>query len=69
MIKLRRMRWAGHIRGEAGKSLVCKEDNKLRDWKNVFTLDIPLELHTLMTVLTSLTHPRKILLVVLQTGK
>jgi hypothetical protein len=34
-------------------------------------LDIPLELHKLMTsvVLTSLTHPREILLVVLQTTR
>jgi hypothetical protein len=37
-----------------------KENNKLLDLKNVFTLHI---------VLTSLTHPRKIPLFVLQIGK
>jgi hypothetical protein len=48
-----------------------KESNKLLDWKNVFTLHIPpWGKHTYNFVaLTSLTHPRKILLVVLQTGK
>jgi hypothetical protein len=48
-----------------------KENNKLRDWKNVFTLHIPpWAPHTYdFVVLTSLTHPRKILLVVLQIGK
>jgi hypothetical protein len=48
-----------------------KENNKLRDWKNVFTLHIPpWAPHTYdFVVLTSLTFPRKILLVVLQIGK
>jgi hypothetical protein len=47
-----------------------KGNNKLRDWKNVFTLHIPpWAPHTYdFVVLTSLTHPRKILLVVLQIG-
>jgi hypothetical protein len=50
---------------------LCKENNKLRDWKNVFALHIPpWASHTYdFVVLTSLTHPRKILLVVLQLGK
>jgi hypothetical protein len=50
---------------------LSKENNKLRDWKNVFTLHIPSWApHTYdFVVLTSLTHPRKILLVVLQIGK
>jgi hypothetical protein len=48
-----------------------KENNKLRDLKNVFTLHIPPSApHTYgFVVLTSLTHPRKILLVVLQTTR
>jgi hypothetical protein len=48
-----------------------KENNKLWDWKNVFILHIPpWAPHTYdFVVLTSLTHPRKILLVVLQIGK
>jgi hypothetical protein len=48
-----------------------KENNKLRDWKNVFTLHIPpWAPHTYdFVVLTSSTHPRKILLVVLQIGR
>jgi hypothetical protein len=48
-----------------------KESNKLRDWKNVLTLHIPpWAPHTYdFAVLTSLNHPRKILLVVLQIGK
>jgi hypothetical protein len=46
-----------------------KENNKLRDWKNVFTYS-PWAPHTYeFVVLTSLTHPRKILLDVLQIGK
>jgi hypothetical protein len=46
-----------------------KDNNKLWDWKNVFTLNIPLWApHAYdFVILTSLTHPRKILLVVLQT--
>jgi hypothetical protein len=45
-----------------------KENNNLRDWKNVFTLHIPTWApHTYdFVVLTSLTHPWKFLLVVLQ---
>jgi hypothetical protein len=41
-----------------------KENNKLRDWRNVFTLHIPpWAPHTYdFVVLTSLTHPRKIVL-------
>jgi hypothetical protein len=58
------------LRGEL-ISLWLYKENKLRDWKNVFTLDIPLWApHTYgFVVLTSLTHPSKILLVVLQIGK
>jgi hypothetical protein len=50
---------------------LCKENNKLRDWKNIFTLHIPAWApYTYdFVVLTSLTHPRKILSVVLQIGK
>jgi hypothetical protein len=49
---------------------LCKENKKLRDWKNIFTLHIPpWAPHTYgFVVPTSLTHPRKILLVVLQIG-
>jgi hypothetical protein len=48
-----------------------KENNKLRGWKNVFTLYIPpWAPHTYdFVILTSLTHSRKILFVVLQIGK
>jgi hypothetical protein len=48
-----------------------KENNRLRDWKNVFTVHIPpWGPHAYdFVVLTSLTHPRKILLVVLQIVK
>jgi hypothetical protein len=48
-----------------------KGNNKLRDSKNVFTLHIPpWAPHTYdFVVLTSLIHPRKIILVVLQIGK
>jgi hypothetical protein len=48
-----------------------EENNKLRDSKNVFTLHIPpWAPHTYdFVVLTSLIHPRNILLVVLQRGK
>jgi hypothetical protein len=48
-----------------------KENNKLQAWKNVFTLHIPpWAPHTYeFIVLTSLTHPRKILFAVLQIGK
>jgi hypothetical protein len=48
-----------------------KENNKLRDWKHVFTLHIPpWTPHTYdFVVVISLTHPRKILLVALQVGK
>jgi hypothetical protein len=47
-----------------------KENNKLRDWKNVFTLYIPPWAPRTydFVVLTSLTQPRRILLVVLQKG-
>jgi hypothetical protein len=50
---------------------LSKENNKLRDWKNVFTLHIPpWAPHTYdFVVLTSLTHPRKVILVVLQREK
>jgi hypothetical protein len=58
-----------HYEG-AEKSLALKE-NKQRDWKNVFTLHIsPRAPHTYdVVVLSSLTHTRKILLVMLQIGK
>jgi hypothetical protein len=48
-----------------------KENNKLRDWKNIFTLHIPpWAPHTYdFVVLTSLTHARETLLVALQIGK
>jgi hypothetical protein len=48
-----------------------KESNKLLDWKNVFTLHIPhWAPHTNdFVVLTSLTHPRKIIFLVLQTTR
>jgi hypothetical protein len=46
-------RWDGlkchDIRGGLISFWLYKENNKLRDWKNVFTLHIPPELHTLMT--------------------
>jgi hypothetical protein len=60
-----------HIWGGLISLWLYKESNKLRDWENVFTLHIsPLAPHTYdFVVLTSLTHPRKILLVVLQIGK
>jgi hypothetical protein len=48
------------------------ENKKLRDRKNIFTLHIPRAPHTHtydFVVLTSLTNPGKILLVVLQIGK
>jgi hypothetical protein len=56
------------IWGEGGPiSLwLYKENNKLPDWKNVFTVHIPPS-HTYDFVV--LNHPRKILLVVLQIGK
>jgi hypothetical protein len=48
-----------------------EENNKVREWKNIFTLHIlPWAPHTyVFVVLTSLTHPRKIIFVVLQIGK
>jgi hypothetical protein len=55
---------SGDIQGRLISLWLYKENNKLRDGKNVFALHIPPELHILMT---SLTHPRQILLVVLQT--
>jgi hypothetical protein len=42
-----------------------KENNKLLDCKNIFTPHIPPD----FIVLTSLTHTRKILFIVLQIGK
>jgi hypothetical protein len=48
------------------------KENKLRDWKNIFTLHIAPSWasHTNdFVVLTSLTHPRKTLLVVLENRK
>jgi hypothetical protein len=60
-----------NIRGGLISLWLNKENNKLWDWKNVFTLHIPpWATHTYdFVVLTSLTHPRKIVLVVLKTGK
>jgi hypothetical protein len=56
-----------HEQGGLVSPWLYKENNKLQDWKNVFTLWVP---HTYdFIVLTSLTHPRKIVLVVLQIGK
>jgi hypothetical protein len=48
-----------------------KENNKLRDWKKIFIVHMPFwGTHTYdFVVLTSLTHPRKIHLVVLQIRK
>jgi hypothetical protein len=64
-------RFLAYLRGGADKSLAYKENNKLRYWKNVFTLHIPpWAPHTYdFVVLTSLTHPSEILLVMLQIGK
>jgi hypothetical protein len=61
----------GTLRGGLISLWPYKENNKLRDWKNVFTLHIPpWAPHTyVFVVLTSLTHPRQILFVVLQLGK
>jgi hypothetical protein len=50
--------WTGHM-AKAGENTrgglislwLYKENNKLRDRKNIFTLHIPPELHTLMTSL------------------
>jgi hypothetical protein len=59
------------IRGGGGLIIlwIYKEKNKLRDWKNVFTYS-PWAPHTYdFAILTSLTRPRKILLVVLQIAK
>jgi hypothetical protein len=59
----------GSLRGGGGliSLWLYKENNKLRDRKKcIYSTYPPPELHTL---LTSLTHPRKILLVVLQIGK
>jgi hypothetical protein len=52
-------------------SLWLYKENKLWDWKNVFTVHIPpLAPRTYdFVVVTSLTHPRIILLIVLQIGK
>jgi hypothetical protein len=74
--------WFGYLKGSrlyTGDGLrgglislwLYKENNKLQDWKNVFTLHIPpWAPHTyVFVVLTSLTHPRKNLLVVLKIGK
>jgi hypothetical protein len=60
------------MRGKMISFWLYKDNNKLRDWKNVFTLHIPplSSTHTYdFFVLTSLAHPRRILLVVLQIGK
>jgi hypothetical protein len=48
-----------------------KENNKLRDCKNVFTLHILPRAQQILdfVVLTTLTHPKKILFVELQIGK
>jgi hypothetical protein len=54
-----------HIRGgRADKLWLYKENNKLRDWENVFTLHIPpWASHSYeFVVLTSLTHPRRFVL-------
>jgi hypothetical protein len=52
-------------------SLWLYKENKLRDWKNVFTPHIPAWApHTYdFVVLTSLSHTRKILLILLLIGK
>jgi hypothetical protein len=65
--------WYGVTSYEAGliSLWLCKENKKLCDWKIVFTLYIsPRAPHTYdFVVLTSLTHPRNILMVVLQIRK
>jgi hypothetical protein len=67
--------WPSLSRIRGGWGLIClwfyKKNNKLQDWKNVFTLYIPpWAPHTYdFVVLTSLTHPRKIILVVQQIRK
>jgi hypothetical protein len=70
---VRRNEWIPlcYIRGGLISLWLYKENNKLRDWKNVFPLHIPpwAPLTYDLVVLTSLTHPRQILLVVLQVGK
>jgi hypothetical protein len=60
-----------HIWGGLRSLWFYKENNKLQDWKNVFISYIPpWTPHTYdFVVLTSLTRPRKILLVVLKIGK
>jgi hypothetical protein len=60
-----------YLRGGLISLWLYKENNKLWDWKNIFTLHIPpWAAHTYdFLVLTSLAHPRKILLFVLQIGK
>jgi hypothetical protein len=60
-----------YIRGGLISLWLYKENNKLQDSKNVFTLHNPPRApHTYdFAVVTSSTHPRKILLVVLQIGK
>jgi hypothetical protein len=61
-----------HLRGGLISLWLNKENNKLRDWKeNVFTLHIPpWDPHIYdFVVLTSLTHPRKFILAVLQIRK
>jgi hypothetical protein len=65
-----RHEWA-NILGGLISLWLYKENNKLRDWKNIFILHIPpWAPHTYdFLVLNSLTHPRKINLVVLQIGK
>jgi hypothetical protein len=71
--KQQQIHTASHTRRkyEGADKSVAFLRNKLQDWKNVFTLYIPpWAPHTYdFVVLTSLTHPRSILLVELQTGK
>jgi hypothetical protein len=64
--------WVGpRIRGGPISPWLYKENNKLRDWKKcIYCTFSPWAPHTYdFVVLTSLTHPRKILVVVLQIGK
>jgi hypothetical protein len=62
--------WRKH-RIRMGLIYINKENKKLRDWKEcIYSTYSPCAPHTYdFVVLTSLTHPRKILLVALQIGR
>jgi hypothetical protein len=62
---------SGYIRGGLISLWLYNENKRLRGWKNVFTLYIPPWASNTydFVVPTSSTHPRKILLIMLQIGK